>query len=55
MIGHNNGPPLGDITDVGGVRLGLDSPQEVRDAFDLMMLRIGHRLPEARIDGVFVE
>lgn len=42
-------------SDVGGVRLNLDSPSAVRDAFDLMMLRIGQRVPGARIDGVYIE
>jgi acetyltransferase len=42
-------------SDVGGVRLHLDSPQAVRDAFDLMMLRVAQRTPGARIDGVYVE
>ncbi|MBI5481554.1 MAG: acetate--CoA ligase family protein, partial [Deltaproteobacteria bacterium] len=37
------------------VRLGLGSDQEVRDAFDLMMLRIRERAPTARIEGVYVE
>ncbi len=42
-------------SDVGGVRLNLDSPSAVRDAFDLMMLRIRQRVPHARIDGVYIE
>ncbi len=42
-------------SDVGGVKLNLASAQQVRDAFDLMMLRIGRRLPEARLQGVYVE
>ena len=42
-------------SDIGGVKLDLASPAAVRDAFDLMMLRIRQRLPDARIDGVYVE
>jgi len=42
-------------SDVGGVRLGLDSDQEVRDAFDLIMLRVRERVPNARITGVYIE
>ncbi len=42
-------------SDMGGVRLGLADADAVRDAFDLMMLRIKRNLPEARIDGAYVE
>jgi acetyltransferase len=42
-------------SDVGGVRVGLDSEQEVKDAFDLMMYRIPKELPEANILGVLVQ
>lgn len=42
-------------SDVGGVRLNLDSPQAVRDAYDLMMIRVTQRVPGARILGVYVE
>jgi acetyltransferase len=42
-------------SDVGGVRLNLMSPDIVRDAFDLMMLRIRQHSPGARIEGVYVE
>lgn len=42
-------------SDVGGVRLNLDSPQAVRDAFDLMMLRVAQRVPGASIHGVYIE
>ncbi|MFV0437618.1 MAG: acetate--CoA ligase family protein [Desulfopila sp.] len=41
--------------ETGGVRLNLTSLQQVRDSYDLMMLRIGQRAPEARIDGVYLE
>jgi acetyl coenzyme A synthetase (ADP forming)-like protein len=42
-------------SDVGGVKLGLNSGTEVRDAFDLMMYRIPKRQPDANILGVLVE
>ena len=42
-------------TDLGGVRLGVGSSQEVEDAYDLMMLRIWKQVPDAMIEGVYVE
>ncbi len=42
-------------SDMGGVRLNLASAEAVRDAYDLMMLRIGQRAPDARIEGAYVE
>lgn len=42
-------------TDVGGVRLNLTSVRHVRDSYDLMMMRIGQQLPDARIEGVYIE
>jgi acetyltransferase len=42
-------------SDMGGVKLNLGSREAVRDAFDLMMLRIAQKLPDARLDGVYVE
>ena len=42
-------------SDVGGVKLGLNSEQEVKDAFDLMMYRIPKKRPDANILGVLVE
>lgn len=48
-------PDIIHKSDIGGVRLNLDSPEAVRDAFDLMVLRIGQRLPDARLEGVYVE
>lgn len=42
-------------SDVGGVKLGLDNAQEVKDAFDLMMYRIPKKRPDAHILGVLVE
>jgi len=42
-------------TDLGGVRLNVANGEEVRDYYDLMMMRIGQRAPEAKIEGVYVE
>jgi acyl-CoA synthetase (NDP forming) len=42
-------------SDMGGVKLNLNSPDQVRDAFDLMMLRIRERVPDADIEGAYVE
>jgi len=48
-------PDILHKSDVGGVKLGIGSAQEVRDAFDLMMYRIPGKLPNANILGVFVQ
>ena len=48
-------PDILHKSDVGGVRVGLNSEQEVEDAFDLMMYRIPQKRPEANILGVLVQ
>jgi len=48
-------PDIIHKSDVGGVRLNLDSPSAIMDAFDLMMLRISQRVPKAHIQGVYIE
>jgi acetyltransferase len=48
-------PDILHKSDVGGVKLGLKSDQEVRDAFDLMMYRIPKKRPDAKILGVLVQ
>jgi acetyltransferase len=48
-------PDILHKSDVGGVRLNVNNKDEVHDAFDLMTLRIGHRAPEAWIEGIYVE
>ncbi len=48
-------PDILHKSDVGGVRVGLENSSEVEDAFDLMMLRIKNRMPEANLKGVLVE
>ncbi len=42
-------------SDLGGVKLNVANAGKVRDAFDLMMLRIREQVPGARIEGVYVE
>jgi acetyltransferase len=48
-------PDILHKTDVGGVRVGLQNPNDVRDAFDLIMYRSQRYLPEARIWGCLVQ
>jgi acetyltransferase len=48
-------PDIIHKSDIGGVRLNITSRDAVKDAFDLMMLRIGQRAPEARVEGIYVE
>ena len=48
-------PDILHKSDVGGVKLGIGSAQEVKDAFDLMMYRIPGKLPNADILGVLVQ
>ncbi|MEJ2567979.1 MAG: acetate--CoA ligase family protein [candidate division WOR-3 bacterium] len=47
-------PDILHKSDIGGVKIGLGSPTEVEDAFDLMMLRVKKKMPEADIRGVLV-
>jgi acetate---CoA ligase (ADP-forming) len=48
-------PDIIHKSDIGGVKLNLSSAQDVADAFELMMLRIGRRAPEAFLEGVYLE
>lgn len=48
-------PDILHKSDVGGVKVGLKTEQEVKDAFDLMMYRIPKKRPEAHILGVLVQ
>ncbi|HEX6048681.1 MAG TPA: acetate--CoA ligase family protein, partial [Gemmatimonadaceae bacterium] len=48
-------PDITHKTDVGGVRLGLATPDEVRAAFTRMMDDVCSRSPGARVDGVIVQ
>jgi len=48
-------PDILHKSDVGGVKLGIRTAQEVKDAFDLMMYRIPTKIPNADILGVLVQ
>ncbi len=48
-------PDILHKTDIGGVRLGLRGPGEVRDSFDLLNYRALRYMPEAQIWGVVVQ
>ena len=42
-------------SDIGGVKINLQNSEVVRDAYDLMMMRIKRLLPDIRLEGVYVE
>jgi acetyl coenzyme A synthetase (ADP forming)-like protein len=48
-------PDIIHKSDIGGVKLNLSSAQEVADAFELMMLRINRKAPDAFLEGVYLE
>ncbi|MBD3391408.1 MAG: CoA-binding protein [Chitinivibrionales bacterium] len=48
-------PDILHKSDVGGVKIGLQSASDVRDAYELMMLRIGRAQPDADLRGVVIE
>jgi len=48
-------PDILHKTDVGGVKVGLSSPSDVRDAFDLMVYRASKYVPGATIWGCTVQ
>ncbi|MCS7048211.1 MAG: acetate--CoA ligase family protein [Verrucomicrobiae bacterium] len=48
-------PDIIHKSDFGGVRINLANSEQLRDAFDLMMLRVQRRAPQARIRGGYVE
>jgi len=48
-------PDILHKTDVGGVKVGLRSADDVRDAFELMMYRALRYLPDARLWGCLVQ
>ena len=48
-------PDITHKSDVGGVALNLDGPDEVRRAASTMLKRVAKLRPEARIEGVMVE
>jgi acetyltransferase len=48
-------PDITHKSDVGGVVLDLRAPAAVREAAEAMLERVGHALPQARIDGFTVQ
>jgi acetyl coenzyme A synthetase (ADP forming)-like protein len=42
-------------SDIGGVKINLQDSEAVRDAYDLMMIRITRILPDVHLEGVYVE
>jgi acyl-CoA synthetase (NDP forming) len=48
-------PDILHKTDVGGVKVGLESAEDVADAFELMTYRAQRYLPEARLWGCLVQ
>ena len=48
-------PDILHKTDVGGVKLDLSTPDDVRDAFDLITYRAGRYVPGARLWGCLVQ
>jgi acetyltransferase len=48
-------PDILHKTDVGGVKVGLENPDQLRDAFDLMIYRIERFLPDAQVWGCQVQ
>ncbi|NOQ39631.1 MAG: CoA-binding protein [Anaerolineales bacterium] len=48
-------PDILHKTDVGGVKVGLETPEQVQDAFELMIYRTERYLPDAQIWGCQVQ
>ncbi|HKJ26378.1 MAG TPA: acetate--CoA ligase family protein, partial [Anaerolineales bacterium] len=48
-------PDILHKTDVGGVKVGLQNDEQLRDAFELMTYRANRYLPEARLWGCLVQ
>lgn len=48
-------PDVVHKSDVGGVKLFISDPEQLRDAFDLLALRIQRHAPGARLDGWYIE
>jgi acetyl coenzyme A synthetase (ADP forming)-like protein len=42
-------------SDIGGVKINLQNSEAVRDAYDLMIMRIKRLLPDIPLEGVYVE
>jgi acetyl coenzyme A synthetase (ADP forming)-like protein len=48
-------PDIVHKSDVDGVKLNLNTRQEVADSFELMLLRVARKAPEAFLEGVYLE
>ena len=48
-------PDILHKSDIGGVRLNVRTPEEVRDSFDLIAFRAGRYVPDAEIWGCLVQ
>jgi acetyl coenzyme A synthetase (ADP forming)-like protein len=48
-------PDILHKTDVGGVKLNVTTPNDVRDAFELMVYRAGRYMPDAEVWGCIVQ
>jgi acetyltransferase len=48
-------PDILHKTDIGGVKLNINNPADVRDAFDLLFFRATRYMPEAEILGCLVQ
>ena len=48
-------PDILHKSDVGGIKLNVSSPDQLRDTFDLLTLRVSRQAPEARLNGVYIE
>lgn len=48
-------PDILHKTDVGGVKVGLEGPEDVRDAFELLVYRAQRYVPDAHIWGCLVQ
>lgn len=48
-------PDIIHKSDAGGVKVGLTGPAQVKDAFELMMMRIHEKEPGARLQGVLIQ
>ncbi|MDX9848996.1 MAG: acetate--CoA ligase family protein [Anaerolineaceae bacterium] len=50
-----NSPDILHKSDVGGIQLGLNDAESVRQAFQEMISQIREKMPKARIEGVLIE
>ncbi|MCG7844987.1 MAG: acetate--CoA ligase family protein [Methanomassiliicoccales archaeon] len=48
-------PDIAHKTDVGGVELNIDSPEELTRSYEVMLSKVREKLPKARISGVSIQ